>query len=76
MKVRAVAFDYHCVGNSQQDFVHVTVKILSGRSLDQRKKLANLISIKLSELFSQPISLTVEVSEIEKESYVKVAKPV
>jgi 5-carboxymethyl-2-hydroxymuconate isomerase len=71
IKVRALAFNHFTTGNLRQNFVHVTVKILSGRNLEQRKNLTQLILVKLNELFSNSISLTVEITEIEKESYAK-----
>ena len=74
IKVRALAFNHFTTGNLRQNFVHVTVKILSGRNLEQRKKLTQLILAKLNELFSNAISLTVEITEIEKESYAKSIK--
>jgi len=74
IKVRALAFNHFTTGNSLQNFVNVTVKILSGRNLEQRKKLTQLILAKLNELYSKSISLTVEITEIEKESYAKSIK--
>mgnify|MGYP000170236963 CR=1 FL=1 len=74
IKVRALAFNHFATGNLRQDFVHVTVKILSGRNLEQRKKLTQFIVAKLNDLFSKSISLTVEITEIEKESYAKSIK--
>jgi len=74
IKVRALAFNHFSTGNLRQDFVHVTVKILSGRNLEQRRKLTQSILAKLNNLFSKSISLTVEIAEIEKESYAKSIK--
>lgn len=74
IKVRAIAFDHFTSGSAEQGFVHVTTKLLSGRSLELRTKLSNLILARLNVLFECPISLTVEIMEIEKESYAKCVK--
>ena len=74
IKVRALAFDHFTTGNTRQNFIHVTVKILSGRNIGQRTKLSQLILHKLNKLALKSVSLTVEITEIEKESYVKSTK--
>lgn len=71
IKVRAIAFEHYCVGRSRQNFVHVTIRMLSGRNLEQRTSLSDLILVKLNQMLSGSISVTVEVSEIEKASYAK-----
>ena len=74
IKTRAVVFNHYMSGTTRQNFVHVTAKILSGRHVEQRNKLAQSILDQLNELFSCDVSLTVEVSEIERSSYAKVVK--
>ena len=61
-------------GTIRQNFVHVTARIFSGRNMEQRNKLAQSILDQLNELFSSEISLTAEVCEIEKSSYIKSAQ--
>ena len=74
IKTRALAFDHFMTGTDRQDFVHVTAKILSGRHIEQRKELAKRILDQLNALFSSGVSLTVEVCEIEKDTYTKMVK--
>ena len=75
IKVRAVDFEHFTTGNTHQSFIHITTKILSGRSLEQRKNLSNSILERLNSLsIAGSISITVEVVDIEKESYAKVVK--
>lgn len=74
IKVRAIAFDHFVTGKTDQTFVHVTTKMLSGRDLELRTQLSRSILTKLTELLKNPISITVEILEIEKESYAKVIK--
>lgn len=71
IKTRALAFEHYQAGALQQAFIHVTVKILSGRDLLQRNNLSHLVLEQLAQINLGPISITVEVIEIEKESYAK-----
>lgn len=71
IKVRALAYHSYIVGGFKSDFVHVTVKILSGRSLLQKTVLSKSIQTKLSELDLVSCSITVEVVDIERASYLK-----
>ena len=72
IKTRSIAFENYQSGSIKKAFVHVTVKILSGRNSEQKKKLANLILSQLRMIDFPSTLLTVEVVEIEKESYAKV----
>ncbi len=71
IKTRSIAFENYQSGSIKKAFVHVTVKILSGRNSEQKKKLANLILSQLRMIDFPSTLLTVEVVEIEKESYAK-----
>jgi len=71
-RTRTLGFDDYQSGPIKAPFVHVTAKILSGRSLEQRTMLAQLILAELEKLSLTATSLTVEVLEIEKASYAKV----
>lgn len=71
IKTRSIAFDSYQSGSIKKAFVHVTVKILSGRNLKQKKILSNLILSQLKTIDFSSAMLTVEVVEIEKDSYAK-----
>ncbi|MFT6419381.1 MAG: 5-carboxymethyl-2-hydroxymuconate isomerase [Cognaticolwellia sp.] len=71
IKVRACAFDSFYLPGAEQVFVHVNLKILSGRDLSQRKSLSESVSNQLERLGIDNAVITVEVTKIEKESYVK-----
>ncbi len=71
IKTRTVAYEHFQTNASQRDFVHVVVKILSGRSLDQQTELAQLVLSQLKALALASTSLTVEVVEMQRESYAK-----
>jgi 5-carboxymethyl-2-hydroxymuconate isomerase len=72
IKSRIIPFQHFTAGTSQQDFIHVVVKMLSGRTIEQRKTVSNAVLLELNKLPLSSISLTVEVVEIEKSSYSKV----
>ena len=71
IKTRAIEFTHYQTGLSNTAFIHITLKILHGRNHQQKKDLSTLVLGKLSEVVNPPISLTVEVSDIEKVSYNK-----
>jgi len=71
IKVRACAYDDFYLPGAEQVFVHVNMKILSGRDLSQRKSLSASVSNQLERLGIENAIVTVEVTNIEKDSYVK-----
>ena len=72
IKVRSLAYDHYQTGNHQQDFVHVTLKILSGRSESQKQSLSASVLQQLQKLAFSDMSLTVEVQDMHKASYAKI----
>ena len=73
IKTRAVAYKNYQTGSAKKEFVHVEVKILTGRIAEQRKMLSGFVLAELGSLGLTSVSLTVEVSELEKASYAKLA---
>ncbi len=71
IKTRAISFADYQVGSTELGFVHVTVRILSGRNEEQRRKLSNSVLTELKKLSLSSTSITVEICEIDKESYAK-----
>ena len=71
IKVRAIAYQNFKLGDSKTSFVHVVAKILAGRSDEQKQRLSLEIIKKLSGLGHQDISITVEVVDMERQSYQK-----
>lgn len=80
-KARVCSFDKYLVGNhsrSTSSFFHISIKILSGRSIEIRKKLAQktLESAK-SFLSKQNLSykrcdISVDIIEMDREAYQKI----
>ena len=71
IKVRAQSFSCYQTGNNPTDFVHVTLKILDGRSLSQKQLLSKSVLDSLKSLALNQCSITVEVVDIERASYAK-----
>lgn len=71
IKVRAMAYSNFKLGDGKASFVHVFVKILAGRTDEQKQRLSQEIIKKLSDLGHQDISITVEVVDMERQSYQK-----
>jgi 5-carboxymethyl-2-hydroxymuconate isomerase len=69
VKARIVTAEHYVVGGQVQDYVHVISHILSGRTIEQRKTLADAITLALCELLPTVKMLSVEVREIERQIY-------
>lgn len=71
IKTRAIAFDHYQTGNIKENFIHINIKILSGRTVEQKKILSDTILDQFKDIQIQPVTISVEISELEKESYSK-----
>jgi 5-carboxymethyl-2-hydroxymuconate isomerase len=79
-KARALAFDDYLVGLTDQDtssFIHITLKVLTGRAVQIRKNLAEkilefsrefLLDLKLS---GKRHEISIDIVEMERETYQK-----
>ena len=74
IKTRAIAYDYYQTGALKKEFVHVTLKILTGRSLTQKIKLSELVINQLEKIDFQSTVITVDIVEMEKDTYSKINK--
>ncbi len=71
IKVRAMSYSNYHSEPGTKDFIHVTLKILSGRNPEQKKMLSNSVLEKLRELTVKACALSVEVVDVDRESYSK-----
>ena len=75
IKTRSICMDNWMVGEKGQDgtFVHVTVSLLTGRTVEQRQKLSDDMIAALGEYLPKDIidQITVEIREMDKETYRK-----
>jgi 5-carboxymethyl-2-hydroxymuconate isomerase len=79
-KARSIAFDHYFVGSKDQktsSFVHITIKILVGRSSEIRKNLSEKVFNKVLGFVSSlnasksNLQISVDVCEMARESYSK-----
>ncbi len=74
IKVRARPYEHYrvAVGAEQEmRFIHVTARILSGRSLEQKQWLSSILLKALEGIPLRNITITVEVVDMEREVYAK-----
>lgn len=71
IKCRAIAYEHYTSGDDVSGFVHVTVKILEGRSQEQRNVLSSMIFQHVKKQGLAHTSLTVEIVDINAGSYMK-----
>lgn len=71
IKVRAQPYQQHISGAEHRDFIHVQLRILSGRNLAQKQHLSQCVLEQLLKLDLTSCSHTVEVIDIDRTSYAK-----
>ncbi len=71
VRVRAIAYTDCISGYGAEHFVHVTLRILSGRDGHQKKALTERVLGELERLGLSSVSLTVEVTDMDRETYSK-----
>ncbi len=78
VKSRLQAFDDYCAGAEAlpESFVHVTIKLLQGRSAEQKKLLAASVVCYLSGLgLPAGVSLTTDMVDMDAVAYAKYVMP-
>ena len=71
IKTRAIAYEAYLTGADATAFIHVTARILSGRSIEKKQRLSSTVAKRLADLGLTDISITVEIIDMERESYEK-----
>nr|WP_182028065.1 5-carboxymethyl-2-hydroxymuconate isomerase [Vibrio parahaemolyticus] len=71
IKVRSIAYENYQTGTTKDDFIHVTLRILSGRNEQDKLLLSNSVMSRLKSIQLVGASLTVEVVDIDRKSYAK-----
>jgi len=74
IKTRALPFTQRQTILACDSFIHVSLHILSGRTIEQRKALSTLMVAALNTLALESISISASVVELERESYTKIIK--
>lgn len=73
IKTRSINVQQGIVGDgTYTEFVHITVKLLTGRPLDLRQKMgADLKAVALEYLNPATTALSIEIAEMNPDTYVK-----
>jgi 5-carboxymethyl-2-hydroxymuconate isomerase len=75
IKSRAVPYQHYKTGTGELRFIHITAKVLSGRSNEQKSSLSQHLlehfKLLLIDKALTAITLTVEVRDMDKEAYSK-----
>ena len=71
IKVRLAPFEDYIAGNDKHSFVHVQLRILTGRNSEQKLMLSELVLTEIKLLNFEDCSITVEVAELHRDSYSK-----
>lgn len=69
IKLRAIPYKHFIVGGGQDAFVHVTIRLLSGRTQLQKRELSQSVLNALNSFSLEQVSLSVEITDMENESY-------
>ncbi|MBU6140044.1 MAG: hypothetical protein KGP29_00605 [Proteobacteria bacterium] len=80
-RCRSISFDEYLVGFANQSnasFIHISIKLLSGRSVEVRKKLAAKSRDFVEKIFNElglknnRCDISVDVIEMDRETYQKI----
>ena len=72
IKIRIRSYAYFQCGEIRKSFIHVTLKILSGRNNQQKQNLAALVLKAMYELPVFGLEIMVGVQEMYADSYLKI----
>lgn len=71
IKVRMLSFSEFLPIDGKTTFVHVTLRLLAGRSVETRRVLSQQVFDRIQALGLTALATTVEIVEIERETYTK-----
>ena len=71
IKVRMLAFSEFFPIEGQTAFVHVTLRVLSGRPVETRRILSQQVFDRIQALGLRGLAMTVDIVEIVRETYTK-----
>ncbi|QYJ99060.1 5-carboxymethyl-2-hydroxymuconate Delta-isomerase [Shewanella alkalitolerans] len=72
IKSRAYSAEHYCVGEAKAvSFIHISFKIMPGRTSEQKLHLMQCVDRLIAPLCASVSSITMEVLDIEREHYFK-----
>ncbi len=73
IRSRTQSFDKFRLGVKQHSFLHITIKLLSGRTDEQKLALTQLVMQTMQSLSLTDVLISCECIEIDKASYQQIA---
>ncbi len=73
IKTRAIPYSTYLVGGKQGLFIHISIKLLKGRTAHQKQTLAKAVLKTLSEKLSFIDDITIEITDLNPDFYFKKA---
>lgn len=71
IKARAISIEHYWTGGTKQLFIHAEIKLLPGRTAEQKKDLAERVFTKLTANVTEDVSISVEINDLDADSYTK-----
>ena len=71
IKTRAVGYARHRTGQTRDSFVHLTLRLLSGRDDAQKAALSETVLATIEPLLPEVVSVGVEIVDMHRASYRK-----
>lgn len=71
IRTRTETFECHKAGSNATHFIHVTVKLMAGREGAEKSFLANTILSALDSMGLTDTALSVEITDLYPDSYVR-----
>lgn len=71
IKLRSRAYKSFITGGQEDAFIHVMIRLLSGRTEEQKKQLSDLVLNALIQFSLKDVSLSVELCDMDRATYAK-----
>ena len=71
IKTRTLAYEHHRTGQTNDSFVHVSLRLLSGRDDSQKADLSEKVLARVEPLLPNVVSVGVEIIDMHRDSYRK-----
>ncbi len=71
IKLRSVPYKSFMTAGQEDAFIHVMLRVLSGRTPEQKKHLSHLILEALIKFSLKDVSFSVEVCDMDRDTYAK-----
>ena len=71
VKARGISYDHYVLPEEAENFIHICVSILDGRSTEQREKLSQSVFRAVKEILPQAEKVSVDIHEMKAQTYRK-----